>query len=236
MNAEATATHETTSAPAAVVFGRDNGGKPHAAWFEAGEAELAEKAAGLMGMRFTRLDGEGERALAAQLPRGRVFASGRAFTPFVGAALFDRLAALGGAAGADGAISVTRPASRAKRPPTGSPRLKSAGATAAKRGDTDRAAAGEGSPPPTKAEGEGTNNMGDETGAEPCHSPRSWDNLRTGSLVLVSEDEQSWWAAVVVETKPDDLFVVRWRDWPQEPVLVRRREHLGLLHPDHPQP
>jgi hypothetical protein len=163
MNAEATATHETTSAPAAVVFGRDTGGKPHAAWFEASEAELAEKAADLMGMRFARLDGEGERALAAQLPRGRVFASGRAFTPFVGAAVFARLAGLGGAAGADGAISVTQPASRAKRPPTGSPRPKPAGATATKGGDADRAAAGEGWPPPTKAEGEGTGPLGDET-------------------------------------------------------------------------
>src|SRR6476620_10331478 len=41
--------------PAVVVFGRDEAGKAHASWFDHGEAALAEKAAGLMGLRVLRV-------------------------------------------------------------------------------------------------------------------------------------------------------------------------------------
>ena len=44
-------THEPT---AVVVFGHDDKGKPHASAFAASDAELAEKAAGLMGMNVLR--------------------------------------------------------------------------------------------------------------------------------------------------------------------------------------
>ena len=71
------------SALALVVFGRDEAGKPHASAFDSSEAELAEKAAGLMGMRMLRIETDEQRDLAAKVPRGRVFASGRAFVPFV---------------------------------------------------------------------------------------------------------------------------------------------------------
>jgi hypothetical protein len=79
------------AALAVVVFGRDEAGKPHAAWFDQGEASLAEKAADLMGLRVLRVHTDEHRALAARLPHGRVFASGRAFVPFVKAALFLQL-------------------------------------------------------------------------------------------------------------------------------------------------
>ena len=69
-----------------VLFGRDGAGKPHAAWFDAQSADLAVKAASLTGMRVLHVKGEDQRALAQQLPRGRVFASGKAFAPFVRAA------------------------------------------------------------------------------------------------------------------------------------------------------
>ena len=79
---------------AIVVFGRDDAGKPRAAAFDHSDAQLAEKAAGLMGMRVLRLEADKARELAGRLPRGRVFASGRAFVPFVKAGLYDALAAL----------------------------------------------------------------------------------------------------------------------------------------------
>src|SRR4051794_11571913 len=90
----------TEPATALVVFGRDNAGKPHASRFEPSEAELAEKAAGLMGMQVLRPETDEQRALAAKLPKGRVFASGRAFVPFVAAGLYGPLAAFGRPAGA----------------------------------------------------------------------------------------------------------------------------------------
>ena len=69
--------------PALVVFGLDDTKRPHASAFVARQAELAEKAAGLMGMATLRPATDEQKALAAKLPRGRVFASGRAFVPFV---------------------------------------------------------------------------------------------------------------------------------------------------------
>src|SRR4051794_39270964 len=97
MSARANA--ETHAATALIVFGRDNSGKPHASRFEASEAELAEKAAGLMGMQVLRPETGEQRALAAKLPKGRVFASGGAFVPFVKAAVYGPLAAFGRPAG-----------------------------------------------------------------------------------------------------------------------------------------
>src|SRR4051812_26319016 len=85
---------EASAATALVVFGRDNAGKPHASRFDASEAELAEKAAGLMGMQVMRPENDEQRVLAAKLPKGRVFASGRAFVPFIKAAIYGPLAAV----------------------------------------------------------------------------------------------------------------------------------------------
>src|SRR4051812_39368535 len=81
---------------AVVVFGLDEAGKAHASAFDATTADLAEKAAGLMGMRVLRPETDEQRALAAKLPRGRVFESGRAFVPFVKKGLYESLAAFGG--------------------------------------------------------------------------------------------------------------------------------------------
>src|SRR5690349_19210387 len=79
------------AAPALIVFGRNEAGKAHAAFFNQSKAALAEKAAVFMSLRMLRVRTEEHRALAAQLPHGRVFASGRAFVPFVKAALFLQL-------------------------------------------------------------------------------------------------------------------------------------------------
>ena len=84
---------EPADAPALVVFGRDKGGKPHASSFVESEAALATKAAELMGLRLLRVRTDAERALAAQVPRGRVFATGRAFVPFIKATLLTELQA-----------------------------------------------------------------------------------------------------------------------------------------------
>src|SRR5215204_3233683 len=86
------------SEPCLVVFGRDEAGKPHASWFDAASAELAVKAADLMNMRVLKVETEEHKALARQLAPGRVFASGRAFTPFARANLYSKLVELAGGA------------------------------------------------------------------------------------------------------------------------------------------
>lgn len=86
----------TVESPAIIVFGTDDAGKPHASSFVQSEVDLARKAATLMGMRVLVVDTEADQSVAARVPKGRVFASGRAFTPFVKAPLFAELTALHG--------------------------------------------------------------------------------------------------------------------------------------------
>lgn len=80
--------------PFLVVFGRDQAGKPHASWFDQASAELATKAAALMNMHAVPVDTDALRELAGSLPRGRVFSSGRAFTPFIKSKLYGHLVEL----------------------------------------------------------------------------------------------------------------------------------------------
>jgi hypothetical protein len=81
-----------------IVFGKDKGesGKPHASWFSEADAPLAEKAAGLMGMKILRLSSDEQRELAGRLPQGKIFQSGRCFVPFCNRTLFEQLEAMGG--------------------------------------------------------------------------------------------------------------------------------------------
>lgn len=70
------------------------------------------------------------------------------------------------------------------------------------------------------------------------HSPASWTDIQVGSLVLASEGlskSDGWFEAAVVERKADNLFLVRWRDWPDEPTFARQRDHLALLPATSPQ-
>jgi hypothetical protein len=81
--------------PAAILFGKDRTSKPHASYFLEGDLAAAVKAAELMKMRVLLTDTDERRAVAAELPQGRIFqASGRAFVPFVSARLYRRLVAL----------------------------------------------------------------------------------------------------------------------------------------------
>lgn len=75
-----------------IVFGRDTTGKAHASWFDEPEAAPARLAAAQMGYFALSVAGDGLLAISASLPPGRLFASGRAFVPFVKGDVFDQLA------------------------------------------------------------------------------------------------------------------------------------------------
>ncbi|KQT64483.1 MULTISPECIES: hypothetical protein [unclassified Aureimonas] len=222
-----------------IVLGRDDAGKTHASWFDADEAELATKAAGLMGMQALEIADDALRGAAAGLPHGRVFASGKAFVPFVKAATFEALALH------------LPPAARAQ---LDRPRVKSAPVDAkvavgdasqpsgqAAKNDAksvlDRSAAGKmatkANVKAASADGEGAQEQNTNNRVE-LHLPTDWSEIAAGSLVLASEGEgHGWYEAIVIEVHEEDLVTVGWRDWPDLPTLVRRRRHLGLLHPDH---
>ena len=88
---------ETAVVPAIIVFGPDEGRRPHASWFPQEDALLAERAASLMGMKVLRVTSDEHRTVASALPAGRVFASGKGLMPFCAKGLYDRLTAFEGA-------------------------------------------------------------------------------------------------------------------------------------------
>lgn len=180
----------TTEPPALIVFGRDEAGKAHASYFAEADADLARKAAALM--RFHALDvtAGGVAELAATLPAGRVFASGRGFVPFVKQATYEALADV---AGVPSDLPVQ--------------------------------------PKPTPEKIASSNDQATTDQRVEHHRPKDWDDLKVGSLVLAPEHDPSWWEAVIVEIKPENLFVIRWLGWPDEPLVAVKLEDLALPHP-----
>ncbi|KMO38853.1 tudor domain-containing protein [Methylobacterium aquaticum] len=187
------------------VFGRDEAGKAHGSAFVASETELATKAAELMGMRTLAIRTEVEQALAAKLPRGRVFASGKAFVPFIKAALLTELqtAALnsglpplkiiGGAGGNEAGVVPTKPSIA-----TPAPAKPAATVPLVKQ-------------------------------------PTGWGDLAVGTIVLAafSAEHCEWYECVVLAVEGEDRFTLRFCDWPNQPAFTRRRTEIGLMHPAH---
>ena len=92
----------TEPAPMLVVFGIDGEGKPRASRFADRDAELATKAAGLLGFRLAWITDEPGLTIAEALPNGNVFARGSGFVRLVRQSAFDKLCAA-----VDGAVAAT---------------------------------------------------------------------------------------------------------------------------------
>jgi hypothetical protein len=59
--------------------------------------------------------------------------------------------------------------------------------------------------------------------------PQSWDEIGIGSVVLATAGvEDGWWESIVIGVNGEAL-TLKWRDFPREPVFVRRRTELALL-------
>jgi hypothetical protein len=90
----------TDTAPILVVFGIDGEGKPRASRFAERDAEIATKAAELLGFRTAWITDEAGRAIAEALPDGNVFARGNGFVRLVRQSALDKLSAA-----VDGAVA-----------------------------------------------------------------------------------------------------------------------------------
>ncbi len=196
----AIATLASHAPPALVVYGRDDGGRPHASVFADSEADLAEMAAGLMGMRAFRLVEPEHLATVAGLPQGRVFASGKAFVPFVKAAVYDRLTALGG-----------EPAPKVS---------DRAAAPAGKRARSKTKDLPQSQTPPVASDVAKFNAT--------SFSAASVGPFTIGMVVLAPELEMSWWEAVIVAADEQGV-VLKWRDFPEEPTFKRQLNQLAFL-------
>ena len=96
----------TEKVPILVVLGIDVDGKPHGSRFEEHDAPFVARAAELMGFHVVRIapDNAELHGIAEGLPLGKIFATGRAFVPYVARSAFDKLAAL-----VDGDITARAP-------------------------------------------------------------------------------------------------------------------------------
>ena len=59
----------------------------------------------------------------------------------------------------------------------------------------------------------------------------NWQEIGVGDLVLARQDpEDGWYETIVVEVA-NDMFTLRWRDYPRQRRFARHRLQLGLLYP-----
>lgn len=122
--------HAPDFVPALIVFGTDDTGRPHASVFDQADADKAKAAAGLMGMYSLPVRPAEHTDIVGQLPPGRVFDSGKAFVPFVKGELYDRISALGEAAGVLVPVGAVDGRGEAETPPAAAPESSSEDANA----------------------------------------------------------------------------------------------------------
>jgi hypothetical protein len=82
---------------------------------------------------------------------------------------------------------------------------------------------------------EASSAAGDHAGSSTGISPRLWQELKPGALVLAAgfdddDNPAGWWEAIIVKVD-DGEFLIRWRDAPNEPRVSLSREYIALLHP-----
>ena len=210
MHGSATATYQPASPSAMILLGLDDQGRPHASRFAVEETEKVRIAADAMQFKVLPVTSEAMAELTAKLPTGKLFASGKAFVPFVKQELFDRLVAY---------LPIkARPVQRA---------TKSAGSSKAGGKTTNSASSAE--------DGLAANAYAavrDGAAFKPNVLPSGFDKIKVGSIVLASESrDDGWWTAVVTENKGDGLFLLQWEDWPDLDTFLRRPEQLALIHP-----
>jgi hypothetical protein len=95
-----------------IVFGYTERRLPQATWFPQAEADLATRAARLMGLRVLRIEDDVHRELAGRLRQGQVYAADQTFAPVVLPDVFSRLRELAGPVGARSPDNGDDPASR----------------------------------------------------------------------------------------------------------------------------
>ncbi|MDR7040300.1 hypothetical protein J2X36_005082 [Methylobacterium sp. BE186] len=209
-----------------VLFGRDAAGKLRAGWYDAGQAHAATAAAGTSQLRLLALADEAQRSLAAQLGRGRLLASGKAFLPFVKRELYSRLVALAG--------DSTAPGQSAKAPPRASQKIESVALGNA------RGAQSAAEPAPRSPSSSPSKPAAAASASKPRPADRSFvgsplpqdrEEIGLGSFVLAMEaPAEGWWEAEVIGIN-GSVFSLRWRDYPTEATILRKADELALLPP-----
>ena len=200
-----TLTDPTPDGPV-LILGLDDKGRPHASRFLPGDAQRAQDAADAMEMCAVATESDILQRLADKLPKGKIFASGKAFVPFVKQTLYEQLVA-------------HLPAGTTI--PRRTPKLVQASSAAnspakSETGSSYAAVTRQATPP--------------QRGS----LPDDFTKIKVGSIVLASiARDDGWWPAIVTEDKGDGMFVLQWQDWSDWEPFLRKREQLALLHPSY---
>ena len=80
--------------PALILFGNDQTGRVHAAWFTSDELIVAERASGVLGYVALQITNEEEDVFTRLLPRGHVGCDGQVHVPLLSPELVETLRAL----------------------------------------------------------------------------------------------------------------------------------------------
>jgi hypothetical protein len=76
-------------------------------------------------------------------------------------------------------------------------------------------------------------------GTAPVKQHCGWADIQVGAIVLGATPPRrtEWFECVVIAVEGEDLFTLRYCDWPKEPPFKRRRVEIGLMHPAYqPEP
>lgn len=179
--------------PAVAVVHRNGKETPRGAWFPADDIEAVLAGAAEMGMHAVKASTAEIISLAQRLPKGRIFDSGKLFTPLIQGKVYDEL--------------MTH---LPEHGITAKPRLVMN--TASSDGGSDADAEGPGASVP-----EGTR-------------PTDWSQITVGSLVLAEEARmEGWFEAIILEVCPKHVFKLRYRDYPDDPIITRHVSRLALM-------
>jgi hypothetical protein len=203
-----TKSHRATKsapAPAVVLFGVNGSGKPRAAYFGAKQVDLALKAANQLGLTVLRVVGPEQSEVAAQLPAGQIYASGRGVVPFVRKGLYAKLTQV---------AKLEPPARRAMPQSAASPARKVS--SASERADG-------------KAAQEGSNQ--DPSAGSDALLP-NWEAIAVGHRVVAQEsDPEDGWSEATVVRIDGDMLTLRWCLPPNKRFFARHRLNVGLMCP-----
>jgi len=192
-----------------VIVGLDDRGKPHASRFPVAAISEVETAAGLMGMAAIKAESEALAKIADQLAIGKLFASGKAFVPFVNQELYRQLEAY---------LPIAR-------------RKSVASSTDSNPGTED------GNTPADPPNADPNNAYAKAKSAGKPRSgkyPEGWDKIAIGHIVLASDGrEDGWWTACVREVRANGTYLLEWEEWAGFDRFVCRRDQIALLHPDY---
>ena len=188
-----------------VVFGLDHDTKPRAARFSEKDTEPAVKAATQLGMSVWKVTTPSLPESVSKIPVGIATATGWSIFPKISRELFEATLQ---------AATLDSP-KRTNTVPTIS--------------DQDRAAV-KGQKPADLSELE-RQIIAVAHERQLGRLPESWSAIKEGSVVLVHQNrDDGWWEGYVLK-RQGNMVTLRWRDFPQQPTLIRHVSSLALMDP-----